>query len=113
MIIIAVYFQADMLHLKQRLADSRQVGVHLEIQLSQLKTDNAKLSGSYQALLTIREQLSVENARFRSSYKELQSEKEEWLRDKEILLSDIDNLSNEALGLSNELTKVKVCFHMR
>lgn len=106
------YSQTDILNLKQRLADSRQVGVRLEVQLAQLKTDNAKLSGCYQALLSIRDKLSEENSRFRCSNRDLQLLRDVWLKEKEVLLSKLDAMSSGSQGLTSELSLLKVHWYV-
>ena len=50
----------EVVHLKQRLADSRQTCVRLEMQQATLKTDLAKLQGTVQALTAIRDHLTEE-----------------------------------------------------
>ncbi len=82
--------------------------MQLEVQLAQAQTDNAKLSGSYQALTSLQEQLAEENNRATSDCRALYYEKESWLTDKEILLKSIDEVSCESLHLSSELAAVKV-----
>ena len=75
--------------------------LRLEVQLAQLKTDNAKLSGSYQALLSIRNQLSEENVKIRSSNKDL-------LKEREDLLEKTEALSKESINLTALLHAAKV-----
>ena len=94
--------------LNQRLMKSRQVTVCLEAELTQLKTDNAKLSGFYEAMLSIRDQLSEDNAHFRSSNRELQCDNETLLREKAVLLSEVDKMSTSTCVLASDLSALKV-----
>ena len=96
------------MNLKQRLADSRQFGVRLEVQLAQLKTDNAKLSGSYQAMVSIRDKLSQENSKIRCSNRDLELLRDVWLKEKEVLLSKLDSISSGSQRLTSELSLLKV-----
>lgn len=83
-----------MVHLKQRLAESRQLTVRLEVQCAQLRTEGARLLGSQQALVAIKQQLLAENKGQRS-FKEI------WEREK-------DDMTNQITSLRNELNKVTV-----
>lgn len=86
--------------MKQRLSESRQASVRLEMKLAQVKTENAKLLGSQQALNTIREQLTQENSRL--SYREQEIDSE-WQREREKLSNQINSLTGEAQELRREL----------
>ena len=95
-----ILLQAEVVHLKQRLSDSRQAAVRLEMKVAQLKTENAKLLGSQQALNTIREQLSQENSRLSSREREMDGE---WQREREKLTDQINSMTAEAHQLRQQL----------
>ncbi len=57
---LSLLLGAEVVHLKQRLSESRQSCVRLEIQVASLKTEVAKLQGSLQAMVAIRDHLSEE-----------------------------------------------------
>ena len=95
-----ILLQAEVVHLKQRLSDSRQAAVRLEMKVAQLKTENAKLLGSQQALNTIREQLSQENSRLSSREREIDGE---WQREREKLTDQINSMTAEAHQLRQQL----------
>lgn len=82
--------------------------MRLEVQLAQLRTDNAKLSGSYQAMLSIRDRLSQENSRFRCSNRDLLLDREAWLNEREMLLNKLDAMSSGSQKLTSELALLKV-----
>lgn len=84
--------------------------MRLEFQLAQLKTENAKLSGSYQAMVSIRDQLSQEIMKCRCENRDLQSEKELLFKEKEACLSQLGDLSANTLKLESDLAAVKVTF---
>ena len=60
---------AEVIHLKQRLSESRQTCVQLEMQVATLKTEMAKLHGSSQALGAIRDLLTEETQELRNTNK--------------------------------------------
>lgn len=100
--------QPDVLNLKQQLADSRHHNVRLEVQLAQLKTDNAKLFGSYQAIVSIRNQLSQENTRLLICSKDFNSQKVRWLREKDDYQNRLDEMSAHTVQLDSNLSAMKV-----
>ena len=89
---MCVCVQAEIAHLKQRLAESRQSSIRLEVQCARLRTEGARLLGSQQALLAIREQLLAENS---SLDKGQRSFRETWEREKNDMSSQIGLLQNE------------------
>lgn len=82
----------------------------LKAQVAQLRTDNAKLAGSYQAILSVREQLWQENAKFRSKCMELQLDKKMRLKNWEHLLNQMKNVSQCSALLSSKLAMTEVGF---
>ena len=96
------------MNLKQRLTDARQFNVRLEVQLAQLKTDNAKLSGSYQAIISVRNQLSQDNKKLQDANRELRSEKALLTKEKEDYSSRVNDMSAYTVGLDSSLVAVKV-----
>lgn len=96
--------QAEVVHLKQRLSESRQASVRLEMKLATLKTENAKLLGSQQALNAIREQLSQENSRLSNREREMDSH---WQREREKLTNQLNSITAEAEQLKAQLAQQK------
>lgn len=88
--------KTEIVHLKQRLAESRQASIRLELQCAQLKTEGARLQGSQQALITIREQLMAENNSLDRGQRSL---RENWDRER-------DEMTNEITLLHHELNEV-------
>lgn len=86
--------------MKQRLSESRQATVRLEMKLAQVKTENAKLLGSQQALNSIKEQLSEENSRLACRERELDGE---YRREREKLTNEINSMAAEAKHLRQQL----------
>ena len=86
--------------MKQRLSESRQATVRLEMRLAQVKTENAKLLGSQQALHSIKEQLSQENSRLACRERERDSE---WQREREELSNQINSMTTEAQQLRRQI----------
>lgn len=104
-----IHWQAELLSVHQRLATSRQGVMHLEVQLSRLKTDNAKLSGSYQAMLSIRDRLSQDNDQMRRRARELQCDRDVLAREKAELVARVDEMSSSTELLTSDLSALKVC----
>lgn len=96
--------QAEVVHLKQRLSESRQASVRLEMKLATLKTENAKLLGSQQALNSIREQLSQENSRLSNREREMDGH---WQREREKLTNQLNSITAEAQQLKAQLAQQK------
>lgn len=94
--------------MNQRLATSRQDMVHLEVQLSRLKTDNAKLSGSYQAMLSIRDSLSGDNDQIRRRAKDLKCDRDSLMREREALVARMGEMSSSTELLTSDLSALKV-----
>ncbi len=94
---LLIILQAEIVHLKQRLSESRAATVRLEVTCAQLRTEGARLLGSQQALATIRQQLLTENT---SLDKGQRSFKETWEREK-------DDMKNHVLSLRNELHQTR------
>lgn len=80
---------AEVMHLKQRLAEAHQVCLRVEMQHSQDRTEMAKVQGSLQALIRIQDHLKSENKSFAESIANLEAEK--------------DAYKKEAMKLSNDL----------
>ena len=70
------------------------------MKVAQLRTDNAKLLGSQQALNTIREQLSQENSRLSAREREMDGE---WQRERERLTDQVNSMTAEAEQLREQL----------
>ena len=70
------------------------------MKLTQVKTENAKLVGSQQALNSIKEQLSVENSRLTTREKEIDGE---WRKERERLSNQVNSITAEAEHLRREL----------
>lgn len=97
--------------MNQRLATSRQGVVHLEVQLSRLKTDNAKLSGSYQAMLSIRDSLSLDYDQIRLRARDLQCDRDTLMREKEALVARVEEMLSSTELLTTDLSALKVRMH--
>ena len=95
-----LHVQAEVVHLKQRLSESRQATMRLEMKLATLKTENAKLLGSQQALNVIREELSQENSRLSNREREMDSQ---WQREREKLTNQLNSITAEAQQLKSQL----------
>ena len=80
---------AEVVHLKQRLAEAHEACLRVEMQHSQDKTEMAKVQGSLQALIRIQDHLKSENKSFAESIANLEAEK--------------DAYKKEAMKLSNDL----------
>lgn len=96
--------QAEVAHLKQRLSESRQASVRLEMKLATVKTENAKLLGSQQALNAIREQLSQENSRLTNREREMDGH---WQQEREKLTNQLNSITAEAQQLKIQLAQQK------
>ena len=79
-----------------------------EVQLNTLKTDHAKLTGSYHALVTIKDKFSTENSKLCSRNRELQIGNQVLMEDKKFLLRKVDDLSRDCLHLSASQQAVNV-----
>lgn len=74
--------------------------MRLEMKVAQVKTENAKLLGSQQALNSIKEQLSQENSRLALREREMDSK---WQKERERLTNEINSMTAEAQELKRQL----------
>jgi predicted RNase H-like nuclease (RuvC/YqgF family) len=72
------------------------------MKLATLKTENAKLLGSQQALSAIREQLSQENSRLCNRERERDSH---WQQEREKLTNQLNSITAEAQQLKTQLAQ--------
>ena len=103
-VLCPINVQAEVAHLKQRLSESRQASVRLEMKLATVKTENAKLLGSQQALNAIREQLSQENSRLTNREREMDGH---WQQEREKLTNQLNSITAEAQQLKIQLAQQK------
>lgn len=80
---------AEILHLKQQLAEARQTCLKLERQQAQDKTEMAKVQGSLQALLKIQEHLSSENKSLGQSFANVEEERDAYKQEAKKLGSEL------------------------
>ena len=80
----------------------------LEVEVTQLRTNHAKLTGSYHAMVAIRDRQGQDNAHLSASNKELETRNKVLVGDKQFLLSKLEELSAECLHLANCEGAVKV-----
>ena len=85
---------AEILHLKQQLAEARQTCLKLEKKQVEDQTEMAKVQGSLQALVKIQEHLSGENKTLEQTFVNLEEEKELYKQEVKKLSSEL-NASQE------------------
>ncbi len=73
----------------------------LQLELTQLRTSHAKLTGSYHAVVAIRDKLKKDHDNLSSRNKDLEGKNKVLITDKQFLLSKLEDLSAECLHLAN------------
>ena len=79
----------------------------LEVQLAQVKTDNAKLLGSQKALSSIKDHLTKENGRLTSAIKKHLEAQEMADKEKEDLRYEVNQLHLQVSNLERETDEEK------
>ena len=94
----------------QSRCDMSEHSHQLEAEVRGLKMDNAKLVGSYKALLAIKCGLGEENCRLSSSINDLQTDNKVLVEDKNFLLRKVEGLARQQHQfLSNSQPTTNVC----
>ena len=89
-------------------ADHRHGNVQMEVELTRLRSNHAKLTGSYHALVAVRDRMSRVNSQLSVKNRDLEKANKILLEDKQFLLNKLEELSAECLHLASCEGSVKV-----
>jgi len=89
-------------------SDHHHGSVQLEVELTRLRSNHAKLTGSYHALVAVRDRMSRVNGQLSVRTKDLEKANKDLLEDKQFLLNKLEELSAECLHLASCEGSVKV-----